>query len=307
MLFDRECSLIVGPGGGTGKELSGLRISFSIQKGSNKSPNKCTAKVYNTSKTTRALLDVIGNVVILKAGYKDDIGAATIFTGNITSSLTVREGPDRITEVVMEDGFLEFRDTKTSFSFQAGVSAMQVLTDLTKRFGLPVRPLPEDTERKTYPSGFAFVGRVREAMDKVCENMGFEWSLQNREVQVIKKGGVFKRSAYVMSANSGLVGSPSKESKTMTEKAAAKEGVTSQQQGVRSTTKRDKKGKDQKMLQVTGYKIVSLLQPLIEPGAYIQLKSVGINGEFFRVEELTHQGDTHANEWHTALTLRYPK
>jgi hypothetical protein len=307
MLFDRDCSLVIGPEGGKGVELSGLRIAFAIQKGATKSPNKCNIRVWNTSVTTRAVLDVIGNIVILKAGYKQDIGAVTIFSGNITRSLTVREGPDWVTELELEDGFLEFRDMKVALSFDGGVTALQVVTNVSKRFGLPVRPIPTDIATATYPSGFAFVGRVRDAMDKVCEYAGLEWSIQNREIQVIKKGGIFQQRAYVLSAASGLVGSPSKESKTMTEKAAAKDGITSAQAGVRRTTKKDKDGTIQQMLQVFGYKVTTLLQPLIEPGGYVQLKTVGIDGDFFRVEEVVHQGDTHGNDWHSELTLRFEK
>jgi hypothetical protein len=97
------------------------------------------------------------------------------------------------------------------------------------------------------------------------------------------------------------------ESKTMTEKAAAKEGITANQPGVRKTTERDKDGEVQQMLRGLGYKVKTLLQPLVEPGGYVQVKSKGVDGEFFRVEELTHTGDTHGNEWHTELTLRYVK
>lgn len=307
MLFNRDCSLVIGKEGGKGRELKGLRIAFSIQKGATKSPNKCTVKVWNASPETRALIEVIGNVMILQAGYTQDVGAKTIFSGNVTRTLTVREGPDWITELEMEDGFMEFRDAKVSLSFAKGATTQQVVTAISKKFGLPVRPMPADIARKQYPAGFAFVGRVRDAMDKACENSGLEWSIQNREIQIIKKGGVFKQKAYLLSADTGLLGSPMQESKTMTEKAAAKEGITADQPGVRKTTERDKDGEVQQMLRVLGYKVKTLLQPLVEPGGYVQVKSKGVDGEFFRVEELTHTGDTHGNEWHTELTLRYVK
>lgn len=307
MLFNRVCSLVVGKEGGKGRELTGLRIAFSIQKGATKSPNKCTCKVWNTAPETRALISAIGNVMILKAGYVDDIGATTIFSGNITRSLTVREGADWVTEFEMEDGFLEFRDAKVSLSFAKGATTQQVVTALAQKFGLVVRPLPKDIASKQYPSGFAFVGRVRDAMDKVCDHSGMEWSIQNREIQIIRKGGVFTRQAYLLTPDTGMIGSPMQESKTMTEKAAAKEGITVKQPGVLKTTKRDKDGEVQPMLRVLGYKVKSLLQPLAEPGGYVQIKSKGINGEFFRVEELTHTGDTHGQDWHTEFTLRYTK
>ena len=104
-----------------------------------------------------------------------------------------------------------------------------------------------------------------------------------------------------------MVGSPKKEIKTMTEKAAAKEGITVKQKGVSKSTEKDADGETQEVLQVAGYQVTSLLQPLIEPGGYVQIKSKSINGEFFRVEEVTHVGDTHGNDWHTNLILRYPK
>ena len=307
MLFNRICSLVIGKEGGKGRELSGLRVAFSIQKGATKSPNKCTVKVWNTAPETRALIEVIGNVMILKAGYSEDIGATTIFSGNVTRTLTVREGPDWITELELQDGFMEFRDAKVSLSFGKGATVLQVVTAISKKFGLPVRPLPADVAEKTYPAGFAFVGRVRDAMDKACENGGLEWSIQNREIQIIKKSGVFKQNAYLLSPDTGLLGSPMQESKTMTEKAAAKEGIASQQPGVRKTTERDKDGEVQEVLQVLGYKVKSLLQPLIEPGGYVQVRSKGIAGEFFRIEELNHTGDTRGNEWHSELTLRHVK
>jgi hypothetical protein len=308
MLYNRVVSLVIGTEGGQGREVSNLRCAFSIEKGSTKSPNKCTARVWNASPATRAQIEVIGNVLVLKAGYTEESGAALIFAGNIIRTLTVREGADWITELEMQDGFLEFRDTKISLSFAKGVTTQQVVDNISKQFGLPVRPLPASIAAKQYPGGFAFVGRVRDAMDKVCENSGLEWSIQNREIQVIPKGGVFKQRAYVLSPASGLLGSPSQESRTMTEKAAAKEGITSKQPGVRVILKRDKvDGEPKRNLQVFGFKVKSLLQPLIEPGSYVQLKSKGVAGEFFRVETLTHNGDTHGNEWHTELLLRYPK
>lgn len=307
MLFNRICSLVIGAEGGKGKELSGLRIAFSIQKGATKSPNQCTVKIWNAAPETRALIEVIGNVLILKAGYIEDIGAMTIFSGNVTRALTVREGPDWITELEIQDGFIEFRDTKVSVSFAAGATVQQAIQIISNKFGLPVRNLPADIANKQYTAGFAFVGRVRDAMDKACEHAGVEWSIQNREIQVIKKGGIFKQKAYLLSPDTGLIASPMQESKTMTEKAAASEGITASQPGVRKTTEKDKDGNVQEMLQVLGYKVKTFLQPLLEPGGYIQIKSQGIDGQFFRIEELTHTGDTHGNEWFSELTLRFPK
>lgn len=305
MLFDRVASLVIGQEGKQGRELTGLRFAFSIEKQSTKAPNKCTLKVWNLAPETRGLVEAIGNVLILKAGYVQDTGAQTIFQGDVIRALTVREGPDWVTELEMQDGHKEFRDTKASVSYGRGATALQVLGDLSKRFGLPVRELPADVAAKQYPNGFSFVGRLRDAMEKACDYLKLEWSIQNREIQIIKKGGVFQKRAILLSSDTGMVESPMLESKTMTEKAAAKDGITASQPGVRATTQRNDDGEIERVLQVNGYKVKSLLQPGLEPGGYVQIKSKSIDGQFFRIEELTHVGDTFGSEWHTNLTLRF--
>jgi len=307
MLFNRVISLVIGQEGGLGRELKGLRIAFSISKGSTKNPNQSTVKIWNMSPDTRASVEVIGNIILLKAGYSEDSGAILIFTGNVTRSVTTKQGADWVTELELRDGLLEFRDTKVSLSFAAGATTSQVIGNLATKFGLPVRALPTGVEDRQYGAGFAFVGRLRDAMDKACEYMGLEWSIQNREIQVIQKGGVYKKLAIVVSAQTGMIGSPTQEQKTMTEKAAATAGVTSSQPGVQQSSRRDKQGNVQEVLQVNGYKVKMLLQPLAEPGGYVQLNSKQVNKEFFRIEEVVHSGDTHGNEWHTELALRYTR
>jgi hypothetical protein len=51
--------------------------------------------------------------------------------------------------------------------------------------------------------------------------------------------------------------------------------------------------------------VKSLLNPAIYPGAYVQVKSRGIDGEFFRVEEARYSGDTHGQEWSVEALLRF--
>ena len=303
-LYNRTCSLVIGTEGGKGKELSGLRIAFSIEKGSTKTPNKCSCRIWNLASSTRKQVELIGNVLILKAGYAEDVGQVQIFAGTVIRSLTTREGPDWVTSLELQDGFFEFRDAKASLSFAPGATTRQVLSGIAAKFGLPIRTLPEFTD-KQYPSGFAFVGRVRDAMDKVCDLAGLEWSIQGREIQVIKKGGVYKKRAIFLSPDTGMIGSPEQESQTMTEKAAAKLGFTKNQAGVRTIQELNREGQFETMLMVNGYKVRSLLQPTIEPGGYVQVRSKSINYEFFRVETITHIGDTHSQDWHSEMVLRY--
>ncbi len=219
-LFDRIVSLTVGQSGGKGVELSGLRIIFAIEKTCSETLNNSTIKIYNLAPASRAIVETVNNAVILKAGYVQDVGAKQIFVGIIRRSLTRREGPDWVTELELDDGLIAYRDSKQTFSFPKNTSGLAVLRSVAGSFGLPVRPLPEFTD-KAYTGGFAFVGRSREAMAKVCNYLGLEWSIQNQEIQILKKGGSVPRVALVLSESTGMIDSPELEAKTMSEKAAA--------------------------------------------------------------------------------------
>ena len=134
---------------------------------------------------------------------------------------------------------------------------------------------------------------------------GLDWSIQGREIQVVKKGGAFKKTAIVLSSDSGMLGSPAQDAQVMTEKAAAKIGYTKKSAGVRTLKELNRDGVYEENLQVLGFKVNSLLQPTVEPGALVQVKSKGIDGEFFKVETILHVGDTHGQDWSSQFVLRY--
>lgn len=305
-LFDRVAELVVGQSGKDGILIKDLRFSFSIEKTLNETLNTSTIKIYNLSPTSRKAVEAPNNAVVLKAGYARDKGAVTIFVGIVRRSLTRREGPDWVTELELDDGLIAYRDSKYTTTFQPGSSGLSVLRQIASQFGLPVLALP-DVPDKIYPNGFSFVGRVRDAMSKVCNYLGCEWSIQNQEIQILKKGGSRERTALVISQETGMIGSPELEAKTMSEKLAAQQGLTTNSDGV-VTVISDKvtaSGNTPKpRLEVQGYKVNTLMQPTMLPGDVIKIEAQGVNN-FFKVEKVTHQGDTHGNEWVSEASVRF--
>jgi hypothetical protein len=307
MLFDRTAEIIVGQSGKEGIQIKDLRMSFKIEKTATETLNTSTVRIWNLNASSRALVETPNNAVIVKAGYTQDIGALTIFVGIVRRSLSVQDGPNWITELELDDGLIAYRDSKCSLSFNPGISGSDVIVAIANQFGLPVRPFPEDVASKQYADGFSFVGRTRDAMRKCCNYLNLEWSIQNQEISILKKGGVAKRTAIVLSADTGMIGVPKLEAKTMGEKAAAKKGITTNTAGVikRPGKTSSKDGEVHERLEIQGYKVNSLLQPTIQPGSVVQLKSSGIDGEYFRVEKVVHSGDTHGKDWETEMTLRF--
>lgn len=308
MLFNRKIELIVGQPGGKGVSIKDLRIEGTFTCTASKSPNEGTVKVYNAAPRTIAMLETINNALIFKAGYEGEVGAVTIFSGTVFRSLTYQDGPDVITEMELRDSAIPLRDAKVSISYPPNTSAMTVLDGVAKNFGLPIRKNLKVADRQ-YPSGFAFNGRVRNAMDQVCNYLGLEWSAQGNEIQIIKKGGVYSEMAVDLNKDTGMIGYPRRESKTMTEKTAAKEGIKYGQKGIIRTTvdvtDPTAKIKERTTLEVQGYRVRSLINPGIFPGAYVKLTSRGIDGAFFRVEECRYSIDTGGNDFYVEMLLRF--
>ena len=303
-LFNRVCEIVVGKPDGKAISIEYLRMEFRIEKSSGTTPNKGIVKIYNMNTESRALVETVNNIVIIKAGYEQDSGAITLFTGTTTRSLSIKDGPDIVTELELNDGVIPFRDAKVSLSYPPNTPALTVLSGVADAFGLVIKSSISGITNKNYSSGFAFAGKVRDAMNKVCQFLDIEWSIQNNEIQIIKKGGVFADTAVVLSSDTGMIGYPMREAKSMTEKAAAKKGVKYPQAGV-VRRKIMLEGDEKQKLEVQGYKVKSLLNPLIYPGSYVQLNSFGIDGEFFRVESCDYVGDTHGADWYVEATLRF--
>lgn len=312
-LFLRQAELIVQRNHATDNNavsIKDLRFEFDVHKTSGKTANKCLLKVYNASPDTRKIMETVNNLIILKAGYQGNGGAITLFTGAVCRALTNQVGADILTEFDLRDSVIPLRDAKIAISKPPHTSALAVLKTVVGNFGLPLKMALNITD-KQYQSGFAFVGRAHDAMDRVCGFLGLEWSAQDGELQVIKKGGVFAETAVMLNKDTGLIDYPRREAKTMTEKKAATKGIKYGQKGVIRTVidvdDPTAKLKERITLEVQGYRVRSLLNPAIYPGSYIKLESRGIKGEYFRVEEARYLGDTHGQAWTTEAILRYPQ
>lgn len=302
-LFDRAAELIVGQSGGQGISIKDLRFSFKIEKSASETLNHSTVKIYNLNPAHRALVETPNNALILRAGYAEDLGALTIFIGIARRVLTQKVDADWVTEIELDDGLIAYRDSKNSFSFAPGTSAISVMTFIANQFNLPVRPLPDAINDKQYAEGYAFVGHTRTSMTEVCNYLGLEWSIQNQQIQILKQGSVLKRTAVLISSDTGMIGSPALEAKTMGLKAAAKRGITTDTAGV--IVREGKKfGSGKQRLQIQGYRVKSFLNPTIEPGGLMQVKARGVD-DFFRIEKVVFSGDTHGQDWQCESTLRF--
>ena len=188
-LFLRTGEIVVGQPQGDAVSIKDLRFEFDITKTASKTANQASLKIYNAAPSTITMLETINN-----------------FWGCFCRSLTYQDGPVSITEMELLDSVIPLRDAKISVSFPPNTSAMTVLDGVAKNFGLPIKKSISKVQDKQYVGGFAYNGRVRDAMDRVCNYLGLEWSAEDGEIQIIKKGGVYADTAVVLSKDTGMIG-----------------------------------------------------------------------------------------------------
>ncbi len=220
-LFDRKYKLTI-----DGViEVSGLDIGFNISKSTKKQPNKAEILVYNLSPDTRGKIegkrDRLGKLsnpvkCDLEAGYSD--GMSLIFSGDLHTAYTEKQGPDFVTHLASADGLAATRQANVSFSVKKGTGIVDALKKAAQGGGFKLGNLVQVTGGasikdmgSTFPEGTVVDGPAYDEICRLADSAGFEVSIQNGALQFKEKGQPVNEKAIELSADSGLIGSPTVE------------------------------------------------------------------------------------------------
>ena len=272
--FNRSASVVITTKLGIPLDISGLKIVFSVKKTLSTFSNSARVNIYNLSRRSFEQIAVEDDL-ILNAGYIDGAGEKLLFKGDIQKISVEHLGPDIITKLQCDDGGLKLREIRGNLSYGTGVLALQIIGEILSAFSFPSRQHATFTDAK-YLHGFSHVGSAKEALSKLTEKIGVEWSIQNGEAQLLLKGGVNLTPPIPVSALNGMIGSPD---------------LFDDIQGELSLNKRS-----------SGWRVRSLVNPEIEPGGRLNITSSNVNG-LFRIEEVDHFGDTFGADWQTIATV----
>lgn len=270
-LFLRQAQVIVGKSGDADAlKISGLRITFKIDKTVLSDPNKATIQIYNLNKKSRTKFEEKLARVILKVGYGEDEKDLTqLFIGDIRRVAHVKQGPDWITEVEAGDGEIDFTGAQTNKSYVAGTPLKDVFNGVVSEFKDVKNNFTNALKfTGTLAQTFMATGSVSNVLDKITSRIDKEWSIQDGELQVLDVGQPTFDSAVLISPETGLVGSPAKT--------------------------------------LIGFQVVSLLNTQLKPARPVSIFSRDAQG-LFRVQSVQHQGDTFQGQWLTICELEVPQ
>lgn len=252
--------------------ITGLRLSFRIVKSLRPDPNTCELQIYNLSADSRKTLERRSVPVTIEAGYKG--AREVIFKGDLRDGFSSRSGSDWITTLKAGDGETAYRTSRVNESLKPGAAikdavkkAVSSLKGLSVADALKrIDELTHRTGQTEHTNGTVLFGQSKDVLDEYMRAHGAEWSIQDGVLQILPNGSPSEEDAIVLNPASGLIGSPSTGDKGF-------------------------------------IKCVSLLQPGLRPGRKFKLEADSLPG-FYRVESVSHTGDTHGQPWYSELQGR---
>jgi hypothetical protein len=271
-LFDRAYTLQIEK-----MIITGLHVEFSVKRSlSAKVANSCEVKVFGLSDDSRKKLQAMRDVFVsLEAGYA--AGSSLIFRGDLREAFSNKDATEWITTIASGDAEKARKTKRVQQSFPAGTSATTIITACAKALGVGLGNFDKKAagavlwgvSPSTYHTGYVASGDALSQLDRVCRSCGFEWSIQDNQLQLLERGKPLAEKGILLTPNSGLIDSPE----------LGKDGV------VRCRT---------------------LMIPGLYPGRKVEMQSRHVSG-VYRIETTHHKGEFEGDDWGAELELAVPK
>ncbi len=247
-----------------------LRVQFEIKRNLGKQPNSTKVIVSNLAPQTRQFLESKPMSILFAAGYMDT-GPRLVAGGDIIRAWSDLKDTDYETTIQVHDGGRANSYARTNRSYKAGTTLKKILQDAsaTMGLGLPSTVLTDPALNQTIGVGLTLYGRTADVLTQVLSPLGYNWSMQNGTLCMLKVGQLLPGTSFLVNQTSGMIGTPQR-------------------------TTPDKPKKQSEIL------ITTLLWPELYPGAQITLQSAAESGTF-RIKELTHKGDSYGDDWSSEL------
>lgn len=226
MDFLRYCELIIGPladwqGGGSSNEAiriiadgsnSRLRVAFSAQKTITGSPNQIDIAVYGLSRDTQRAIRSNLTKIQLIAGYESSADSAGLVAqGAIMSAIPSRQGADQVLKITAFDGYGGMVRGAFSKYFDGGTPIASVVREIAQSMpGVNVERI--DIPGTLRGRGANLSGSSTQQLDKLADQHGFSWSVQDGVFQAVPDNTdtgrvfVFSSQRNLISANPVLNG-----------------------------------------------------------------------------------------------------
>jgi len=248
-----------------------LRMKFKIVRGGKKEPNTADLDIYNLVKANRSAFQEKNLPITIEAGYTENV--SQIFSGNLEHVDNVLNGRDWVSSIQAADAGQAFKSARINVSFAGPAQVGDVLQAAADALGVDPGNVADKVSAGSirgalseFTNGIVLSGKAEQQLDKVVRSMGYSWSIQDGQLQLLGPDETIGDQAFLLTTETGLIGVPE----------AGEDGLV---------------------------KVRGLLQPEILPGKQVEIQSLGlesING-LYRVEKTTFIGDTWGSDWYVDI------
>jgi len=203
MEFLRYCEVTIGPladwqgKGNTGEAVviradgtaGRLRIAFSASKSLTGDPNKTELTIYGLGRDLRRAMRTELTRVQIIAGYESSgRSAAVVAVGAISAAISTRQGADITTKLTILDGFGGMVRGAISRSYKGGTPIAQAVKEAAQ--SMPGVTVGEVSIVGRLPAkGVQLSGPATAQLNKLADQFGFSWSVQNGIFQAVPDDG----------------------------------------------------------------------------------------------------------------------
>lgn len=284
-LYERRATISLngrsfeGPLYARGHWIPGFRLVFDIERSLKQTGNKAEVSIYNLSATSRGLVQTPRPDGLyplrVDAGYAE--GTGVLFDGQATYVIHERTTTGFVTKATAADE-VHAKQGVVNASFSPGVSFGQALKAAAEALGVSAKKAVAqaiagdfDGAKKAFIQGVSLSGPANTVMDNLAKTAGFEWSVQDGELVIVPEDDFADPVAVLLSAKTGLLGSPWK----VVDKKDSKKTIVAAK---------------------------SLLQASLRVGGKVVLDSQELSGTY-KIVHVKHKGDTHGAEWTSEVEM----
>lgn len=258
---------------------NGLDIEFDINFSDGKEPDVSEVVIYNLSDDSINQIKKDGYCIV-NAGYKSLGNKGNILSGDIEEVTTTWQSLDKETKIKVTDGGKKWRKAKISKTYKENTKASVIMRDVINVMGYEIVEIkPKDD--KIYKLGKTVNGFCSDILKMLVKDTKSKMFVNKNRITIRdqEKG---TQTGFVLSAESGLIGSPT---------------LNKDDSGDKSRDVNTDKGKKENKKEKKTWEVTCLLNPKIETDSIIQVKSRVLNGTFRVIK------GKHTKEFETVITV----
>jgi len=273
----------------------GFDMSFSVVKTSEKEPNESSCTLYNLNEETRRAIEDKYIYCVIYGGYEEEY--KLIGMGNISKVKHSYDSATVSTEITFEDGSNQYRDSRINKTYPSGTTYYKILKDISNSMGLPDPKILDVDETAVITNSHTLFGSSAKYLKEYCYKNGVRYSIQNNKLIIKKDDTAITSNAFVISEETGLVGSIEKtitkihKKYNKTRKPLKKPTPKSIAARNRSIAEATQKFETKQYDKEHKLQFKTLMIPEIIPGSYLQIQSKFFPKNYCIVKNITLAGN----------------